>query len=77
MATTYNLKNNKDYTDFYNLVIQSIKDENNFKDGFPVDELGLDIDTDYLWDEFGHLLDGKQNGLGQQVFDEVLEYFRQ
>lgn len=76
MAATYNLKDNQDYQDFYDLVVSSIKEENNFVNDFPVDDCGEEITTDYLWEEFGHLLDGKQTGLGQQVFDEVLESFR-
>lgn len=76
MAATYNLKSEQDYQDFYDLVVRSIKEENNFVNDFPVDDCGEEITTDYLWEEFGYLLDGKQTGLGQQVFDEVLESFR-
>ena len=76
MSATYNLKNTQDYQDFYDLVVGSIKEDNDFVDGFPVDDCGEEITTDYLWEEFGHMLDGKQSGLGQQVFDEVIESFR-
>lgn len=76
MSATYNLKNKQDYDDFYNMVIESLEEEND-KDtfGYPITDEGERIDVDYLWDEFGHQLDGKQSGLGSQVFSEVIEHF--
>lgn len=76
MSATYNLKNQEDYKDFYDMVIDSLLDENPIdEDGYPLTEDEERIDVDYLWEEFGHELDGKQSGLGYQVFGEVIEFF--
>ena len=76
MSATYNLKNQGDYEDFHDMVIDSLLKENpTDKDGYPLTEDKKRIDIDYLWDEFGHELDGTQSGLGYQVFGEVIEFF--
>lgn len=76
MSATYNLKNQEDYKDFYDMVIDSLLEENpTDEDGYPLTEDEERIDVDYLWDEFGHELDGTQSGLGYQVFGEVIEFF--
>ena len=76
MAATYDLKNTNDYKDFKNFVIESIETENEKNDdNFPLDNNNEPITVCYLWEEFGHFLDGTQSGLGYQVFTEVINYF--
>lgn len=77
MAITYNLKNQEEYKEFFDTVIEDINDTNSVDDkGFPLDDNDEPITVDYLWEEFGHELDGTQTGLGYQVFNEVIEYFK-
>lgn len=76
MAATYNLKNTTDYEDFKNFVIVALEAENEKNaDNFPLDDCNEPITIDYLWEEFGHFLDGTQNSLGYQVFSEVIQYY--
>ena len=76
MSATYNLKNNKEYEQFKEMVIEDINDCNPVDgSGFPLDEFDEPIDVDYLWTEYGHYLDGTQIGLGYQVFNEVIAHY--
>lgn len=76
MSATYNLKNEQDYKDFMSMVIKDL-DDTNPKDGkgTPLKSDDEPIDIEYLWEEFGHFLDGTQTGLGNQVFSEVLFHY--
>lgn len=77
MSATYNLKDNEQYQEFFDMVIEDINDTNPVDGkGFPLDDNDEPITVDYLWEEFGHELDGTQTGLGYQVFNEVIEYFK-
>lgn len=77
MSATYNLKNQEEYKEFFDTVIEDINDTNPVDGkGFPLDDNDEPITVDYLWEEFGHELDGTQTGLGYQVFNEVIEYFK-
>ena len=77
MSATYNLKDFDEYQEFFDMVIEDIKDTNPVDGrGFPLDDNDEPITVDYLWEEFGHELDGTQTGLGYQVFNEVIEYFK-
>lgn len=77
MSSTYNLKNQEEYKEFFDIVIEDINDTNPVDGkGFPLDDNDEPITVDYLWEEFGHELDGTQTGLGYQVFNEVIEYFK-
>lgn len=77
MSATYNLKNKEEYKEFFNMIIEDINDMNPVDSkGFPLDDNNEPITMDYLWEEFGHKLDGTQTGLGYQVFNEVIEYFK-
>lgn len=76
MSATYNLKDFDEYQEFFDMVIEDIEDTNSVNDkGFPLDEDGNPIDTDWLWENFGQHLDGTQTGLGMQVFSEVIKYY--
>ncbi len=78
MSATYNLKDQEEYKEFFDMVIEDIEDTNSVDDkGFPLDDNNEPITVDYLWEEFGHELDGSQTGLGYQVFNEVIEYFKE
>lgn len=77
MSATYNLKNQEEYKEFFDSVIESINDTNPVDGmGFPLNEYDEPITVDYLWKEFGHELDGTQSSLGCQVFNEVIEHFK-
>ena len=77
MSTTYNLKNQEEYKEFFDMIIEDINDTNPVDgNGFPLDDNDEPITVDYLWEEFGNELDGTQTGLGYQVFNEVIEYFK-
>ena len=77
MSATYNLKDQNEYQEFFDMIIEDINDTNPVDGkGFPLDDNDEPITTDYLWEEFGHQLDGTQTGLGYQVFNEVIEYFK-
>ena len=76
MSATYNLKDQDQYKEFFDMVIEDIEDTNSVDDkGFPLDEDDNPIDTDWLWENFGQHLDGTQTGLGNQVFSEVIKYY--
>lgn len=76
MSVTYNLKDNEQYKEFFDMIVEDIKDENDIDEqGFPLDEFDEPISIDWLWDNYGHMLDGTQTGLGQQLFSEVIAYF--
>lgn len=76
MSTTYNLKDQDQYQEFFDMVIEDIEDTNPVDgQGFPLDEHDNPIDTDWLWENFGQHLDGTQTGLGMQVFSEVIKYY--
>lgn len=77
MSATYNLKNQEEYQEFFDMIIEDINDTNPVDGkGFPLDDNDEPITVDYLWEEFGHELDGTQTGLGYQVFNEVIEHFK-
>lgn len=77
MSATYNLKDQNEYQEFFDMVIEDINNTNPVDgSGFPLDDNDEPITVDYLWEEFGHELDGTQTGLGYQVFNEVIEYFK-
>lgn len=77
MSATYNLKDFDEYQEFFDMIIEDINDTNPVDGrGFPLDDNDEPITVDYLWEEFGHELDGTQTGLGYQVFNEVIEYFK-
>lgn len=76
MSTTYNLKDQDQYQEFFDMIIEDIEDTNPVDgQGFPLDEHDNPIDTDWLWENFGQHLDGMQTGLGMQVFSEVIKYY--
>ena len=76
MAATYNLKNQEDYQAFFDSVIEDIESINpRDGQGYPLDDDNNRITVDWLWENYGHELDGTQSGLGYQVFNEVIEYF--
>lgn len=76
MSATYNLKNQDEYQEFFDMIIEDIEDTNPVDGkGFPLDEEDNPIDTDWLWENFGQHLDGTQTGLGNQVFSEVIKYY--
>lgn len=77
MAVTYNLKNQEEYKEFFDMVVEDINDTNPVDGkGFPLDDNDEPITVDYLWEEFGGFLDGTQSGLGYQVFSEVIQYYK-
>jgi len=77
MSATYNLKNQEEYKEFFDMIIEDINDTNPVDgNGFPLDDNDEPITVDYLWEEFGNELDGTQTDLGYQVFNEVIEYFK-
>ena len=76
MSATYNLKDQNEYQEFFDMIIEDIEDTNPVDGkGFPLDEDDNPIDTDWLWENFGQHLDGTQTGLGNQVFSEVIKYY--
>lgn len=76
MSVTYNLKNQNDYNDFYESVIYDIEVTNpRDGNGYPLDDNDNPITVDWLWETYGHELDGTQTGLGYQVFNEVIRYY--
>jgi len=76
MSTAFNLKDQDQYQEFFDMVIEDIEDTNSVDgQGFPLDEHDNPIDTDWLWENFGQHLDGTQTGLGMQVFNEVIKYY--
>ena len=76
MSTAFNLKDQDQYQEFFDMVIEDIEDTNSVDgQGFPLDEHDNPIDTDWLWENFGQHLDGTQTGLGMQVFSEVIKYY--
>lgn len=73
---TINLKDQDQYQEFFDMVIEDIEDTNSVDgQGFPLDEHDNPIDIDWLWENFGQHLDGTQTGLGMQVFSEVIKYY--
>ena len=76
MSTAFNLKDQDQYQEFFDMVIEDIEDTNPVDgQGFPLDEHDNPIDIDWLWENFGQHLDGTQTGLGMQVFSEVIKYY--
>ena len=76
MSVTYNLKNQQDYQDFFDSVIEDIEYTNpRDGQGYPLDDDDNRITVDWLWENYGHELDGTQTGLGYQVFSEVIAYY--
>lgn len=76
MSATYNLKDQNEYQEFFDSVIEDIE-ETNPRDGqsYPLDDNDNRITVDWLWETYGHELDGTQTGLGYQVFNEVIAYY--
>ena len=76
MSATYNLKNQEDYQAFFGSVIEDIEYTNpRDGQGYPLDDDDNRITVDWLWETYGHELDGTQTGLGYQVFSEVIAYY--
>ena len=73
---TYNLKDQEQYQEFFDMVVKDI-DITNPVDGlkFPLNEYDEPINTDWLWENYGQYLDGTQTGLGYQVFNEIIAYY--
>ena len=72
----YDLTNQEEFNDFKQEIIEDIKESNPVDgSGFPLTEDDEPIDTDWLWENYGHHLDGSQTGLGYQLFNEIIEYF--
>ena len=73
---TYNLKDQEQYKEFFDMVVKDI-DITNPVDGlkFPLNEYDEPINTDWLWENYGQYLDGTQTGLGYQVFNEIVAHY--
>lgn len=72
----YNLKDQKEFNAFKLEIIEDIKECNPVDgSGFPLDEEDEPITTDWLWENYGHHLDGSQTGLGYQLFNEIIAFF--
>lgn len=73
----YDLKNQKEFNAFKQEIIEDIKECNQVDgSGFPLNEYDEPIDMDWLWESYGHHLDGSQTGLGYQLFSEVMAFFK-
>ena len=74
----YNLKDQDEYIEFFEEVIEDIDGINTFNEqGFPLNEdTNEPIDIDWLWENYGQHLDGTQTGLGYQVFGEIIDYYK-
>lgn len=76
MSTTYNLKDQEQYKEYFDSVIEDIEYTNpRDGQGYPLDDDDNRITVDWLWENYGHELDGTQTGLGYQVFNEVIAYY--
>lgn len=76
MSATYNLKDQNEYQEFFDSVIEDIEYTNpRDGQGYPLDDNDNRITVDWLWETYGHELDGTQTGLGYQVFSEVIAYY--
>lgn len=76
MSATYNLKDQNEYQEFFDSVIEDIEYTNpRDGQGYPLDDNDNRITVDWLWETYGHELNGTQTGLGYQVFNEVIAYY--
>lgn len=76
MSRTIDLKDPKEFNAYKMEIIEDINDCNPVDEsGFPLDAFNKPITTDWLWEEYGHHLDGTQTGLGYQLFNEVIAHY--
>ena len=77
MSKVYDLKDSKEFNTYKMEIIEDINDCNPVDEsGFPLDDNGEPITVDWLWEEYGHRLDGTQSGLGYQLFNEVIMHYK-
>lgn len=77
MSKVYDLKDPKEFNTYKMEIIEDINDCNPVDEsGFPLDDNDEPITVDWLWEEYGHHLDGTQSGLGYQLFNEVITHYK-
>lgn len=77
MGATYNLKDTNIYESVKKEFIEEINTMNAFnKEGFPLNDESELLTIDDLWEYYGRYFDRSQTGLVIQLFNEILDYYK-